>query len=831
MLFQKNSLLGSSDSDGDQQSSAIQPASISEHAHNNSPPIDDSVAPEVPKGDESVKPASHTFGNNSSAVTTENIEVSEVPVAAPVQVGQAISKLFPGSDKATPVFNPRPDIQNHEFLAEIFSNKPANAFVGICAKSGDPTGGNWYAQKGGSRIDLQAPANRNNYSMSSSLYTDEKGNVHACKENFAALQVLVLDDVGTKVLWMRLQGFEPTYVIETSPGNYQVGYCLKEPLTDIQLATKLKKAAISAGLCDPGATGALRWGRLPVGVNGKAKYLSKSGEPFQCRLVYWNPNNKYTLEEIKEGLHLEIDAVKPSLQRDVSVASTTSSTREVNLANVAKIPALLDAIPPDGSRPEWLAVMMAVYHETGGSDEGFALVDIWSSKGEKYKGTKDVKTQWDSLKSNVEKPYTIGTLKWLAAGKADTEKFENCETVVIHQGEKTPATTAPKCAPGTVNPLEQFSLKDNLEELEKQRVEQRLILGDIVLQGQLTLISSPPNTGKTLIVLHLIIEGIKKKLIDPKKLYYINMDDNSSGLVDKLRLSVEYGFHMLADGHNGFAAKSLYLAISKMIETNTAHGFIVVIDTVKKFFNPNSKDESRNFTKGMRQYSLKGGTLVALGHCNKNPGPNGELIHAGTSDLVDDFDSAYFLKRSSEQADNNQKVVEFQKYKARGDVAEAVAYSYSTQRGLTYDELLSSVEVVDPNQIGPLKQAAELQSDAPVVSAIKSHIAEGINTKMKLADAASKRASVSKRAALKVIEKYSGNDPAMHHWTFGVQDRGAKVYQLLAPTATSNVAPTAAATDATSTANDVDSQRDAEIHDLAKQLGLQTGAGTDSVEF
>ena len=108
----------------------------------------------------------------------------------------------------------------------------------------------------------------------------------------------MLDDVGTKVPDERLGDIEPTWRIETSPGNYQVGIALTEPLTDAAKATELQQAIIEAGLCDPGAGGLTRWVRLPVGINGKPKHLDANGQPFRCRLVVWNPEKRYTPDEL-----------------------------------------------------------------------------------------------------------------------------------------------------------------------------------------------------------------------------------------------------------------------------------------------------------------------------------------------------------------------------------------------------------------------------------------------------------------------------------------------------------------------------------------------------
>ncbi len=59
------------------------------------------------------------------------------------------------------------------------------------------------------------------------------------------------------------------------------------------------------------------------------------------------------------------------------------------------------------------------------------------------------------------------------------------------------------------------------------------------------------------------------------------------GLVTKARIAEEYGFRMVADGHQGFEAKKFRLAMEEMILSGSAHGYIVILDTLKKFVNIN----------------------------------------------------------------------------------------------------------------------------------------------------------------------------------------------------------------------------------------------------
>ena len=197
-------------------------------------------------------------------------------------------------------------ITNAEFIAAVFTDLPEGAFSAVCSKSGDPSLGGWKASRA-DQVANSVAAEANNYLGCSSFYPGDDGSFKARKGQFAACHFLMLDDLGTKVSPDRLCGFELSWLIETSPGNYQGGIILAEPITDGAVAVRLLNAVIVAGLCDAGATGPLsRWARLPVAINGKPKYADKAGAPFQCRLIEWRPNKRYSPQEIVDRLQLEL---------------------------------------------------------------------------------------------------------------------------------------------------------------------------------------------------------------------------------------------------------------------------------------------------------------------------------------------------------------------------------------------------------------------------------------------------------------------------------------------------------------------------------------------
>ncbi|MGJ0484796.1 MAG: bifunctional DNA primase/polymerase [Methylomicrobium sp.] len=363
------------------------------------------------------------------------------------------------------------------------------------------------------------------------------------------------------------------------------------------------------------------------------------------------------------------------------------------------------------------------------------------------------------------------------------DPFVRCETLVI----QNPRHPLPAESPVNHNPLDKYSLKGQAAEIEKNTVEDQQVLGSVALQGQATAIFAAPNTGKTLIMLCLLIEAITNRRLSPDQVYYLNMDDTSKGLLEKLRIAEEYGFHVLAEGYREFTAREFLNIVVNLVENDQAKGVVIILDTLKKFVNVMDKSQVSHFTRIIRQFVVKGGTLISLAHTNKNPGANGKPVYGGTSDILDDYDCAYTLAAVSHEL--GQKVVVFENIKRRGNVVETAAYRYSTDPGLSYNEMLLSVEPFDEAQVEPLKQAEVIKSDAVLIDAVITSINAGINTKMLLAEAAAERAGISKRKALQIIEKYTGDSPSEHRWTFTVGARGAKVYVLLAPLAPAPASP------------------------------------------
>ena len=448
-----------------------------------------------------------------------------------------------------------------------------------------------------------------------------------------------------------------------------------------------------------------------------------------------------------------------------------------------QLEAVLEVTNPFCSADEQNEILKALHHETAGSADGLALADDWCSRGNSHPGTEVLTSKWHSFEGCADDQVTIDAIR----SRVQSHGFDFDEICRQAENDGEPCDDAVEAAhpqePVNLslpeNPLDKFSLKGQRSRLLQDVVEQKFVMKPIALMGQATAIFGSPNTGKTLYALTSVAVAISQGNIESSKVYYVNLDDTHSGLLEKLEFAENNGFDMVAEGHNGFSIKRFLEILEELIDTDQAHDIVVIIDTLKKVVDVMSKRQSRAFGKLIRPFVMRGGTCIALAHTNKHKGADGKPIYAGTSDILEDFDCAHLMYEVGVDPDTETKTIQFECIKSRGNVARQASYRYSLAEGLSYREILDSVEPVDQDEVASLKQAAELESDAGVIDAIADCIDEGITTKMALADTAAKQSGVSKRAALRVLDKYCGSDPDRHRWNFKVHERGAMMYFLL----------------------------------------------------
>lgn len=460
-------------------------------------------------------------------------------------------------------------------------------------------------------------------------------------------------------------------------------------------------------------------------------------------------------------------------------------SRPNSRVTLAQLKRLLDLLDAGMGYQDWLNVGMALFHETGGSPEGFSLFESWSAGSNKFGGTKEIEVKWKSFKGSCSNPITVGTLVMLAKREASEaevhaamdEDFEPCPYEIVNP-EGSSTSSSPDSIQAT--PFDRFSLKGKGEKILMNVTEETFVLDGIALLGETTVIYAPPNSGKTLITLSQLKDSCEKGRIDPNKAFYLNMDDTARGLFEKNTIAEACGLHMLSPSYEGFCTEQFVDLIFECLEQKCAKGMILILDTLKKLANLMDKAQGSQFGSLCRDFTKRGGTIIALAHTNKNRNANGALVPSGTSDIIDDVDCAFVIdKLPSHSADTT--IVEFENIKHRGMVKEKVRFRFKKSSDSTsYRAMFDSVEMLSDETAAEVERTAQRHKDAHIIAAITESIRNGTDKKMELLKEVGSNTGESRKAVASILDRYSGPDPKLHLWRAETKAHGAKVYSLLA---------------------------------------------------
>ncbi len=135
--------------------------------------------------------------------------------------------------------------------------------------------------------------------------TTEAGNPSRKLDNLSGWHVLVLDDVGTKA---KTPSLRPSWIMETSPGNFQWGYIFREVIEDRVQFETITQSLAHAGLMDENCDDYDRLFRTPNSLPVDKQHRAK--------LISWNPERRFTsdpdellaLFEVAEKIHNQRNA-------------------------------------------------------------------------------------------------------------------------------------------------------------------------------------------------------------------------------------------------------------------------------------------------------------------------------------------------------------------------------------------------------------------------------------------------------------------------------------------------------------------------------------------
>lgn len=307
--------------------------------------------------------------------------------------------------------------------------------------------------------------------------------------------VALFDDVGegqgakSSPANLRALFGEPSYRVETSPGNEQWGYLLDRPLTEKEHQTFEPLAQLRG---DSSGNNARRYGRLPAGINGKPEYGSPSP---QVRCTHWNPKRRVSAAELLR----------------IAKANAAEPTQ------AKPAPASEDGVIPKGQRNETLfrlARKLNRYLIKAGVNEELRAAMVYNYLGQQ-------------AAPRCEEPVEERELRQIAYNAATAEH----KTPVIADGE-----------------LEFLALA--VEEMLAPLREECYLIPGLVPQDAYTLIAGALASFKTFLLLHLAVQratgvdllDLTRLPTEPGPVVLLCYEDADWRLVNRLKRILQHGY-------------------------------------------------------------------------------------------------------------------------------------------------------------------------------------------------------------------------------------------------------------------------------------------------
>lgn len=142
------------------------------------------------------------------------------------------------------------------------------------------------------------------------------------KQDMKAVYVVVLDDIGTKC---EVPPVAPSYILETSEGNYQYGYLLTTPVDNMQWFELFMSEIGKRGFADVGTLDSTRIMRVPMSKN-----IKEGRNGWLSRITQWNPEISYDLDDLATQFGIKL----PPERKVARVSYISSAYSDIDLPEI-----------------------------------------------------------------------------------------------------------------------------------------------------------------------------------------------------------------------------------------------------------------------------------------------------------------------------------------------------------------------------------------------------------------------------------------------------------------------------------------------------------------
>lgn len=182
----------------------------------------------------------------------------------------------------------------------------------------------------------------------------------------------------------------------------------------------------------------------------------------------------------------------------------------------------------------------------------------------------------------------------------------------------------------------------------KEMQDAVFIVEDLIVRGHMVAIVAPANFGKTALMVHFSEQIVSAGY----NLLYINCDASPADLKRHFQHAQRYKYKLVApDAIPGKSPRDVLVEFKRFLELGVdLSNVVIVLDTLKKFVDVIEKRAAKELYSLLRGLSVRGCTLVLLGHCNKHLDKENRTIYEGTADLRNDLDELIYLDAQKDPA-------------------------------------------------------------------------------------------------------------------------------------------------------------------------------------
>lgn len=299
--------------------------------------------------------------------------------------------------------------------------------------------------------------------------------------------------------------------------------------------------------------------------------------------------------------------------------------------------------------------------------------------------------------------------------------------------------------------LSRFVLTD--EQVEKMEAT-RMIWRDVIAHQHLIGWVAPANGGKTTLARQAAAD-----LAPSFRVMYFQEDASAGDLPALHEHAKTHGYQLLNSTMAGGSTEQQLALLRQLSGTSTdLSSVVMVFDTLKKFADLMSKGGTREIFKLWRALTIRGATILFLGHTNKHRGPDGKLMFEGVGDVRNDVDDLFYVEAGDKDA-QGVVTLTIKQDKVRCK-ARDISFRLDTA-SMQLEQLPQAVDIAA--QVAEQRQRDE---DASLIEAIRSVLGSGGMPYSELLKRVVLDTGEGRNAVSKVIQRYLGThrDDARAIW-------------------------------------------------------------------